>query len=157
METNGIVTNGMRRSAEQARDLRKIRAPGELQALLGKALKKRPMATPVEIAEMIGISASNARMSLKRYKKNNKKTEAKMKRSAKTAKKSKKAPSISAGSAVARLLKGDEPQLTDAEKRFTALISFVGVDRAFALLVTETQRLSIASSHTPEWLAKVLP
>lgn len=137
MEPNGITMNGASK---------KIRAPGELQEIIGAALKKKSTMTPVEVAALVGISVANARMSMARYKKN-KKAKAEPRRRSR-----KKAPVISPDSAVARLFNGKEPELTDAEKRFIALISYVGVERAFVLLETETRRLSVLSSTAPGWL-----
>lgn len=132
---------------------KKIRAPGELQAIIAEVLKRRPAATPDEVAEKVGISRANARMSMKRYKKNNGIKEVKAMTKAKTkSKKSAKLPSVSPGSAVARLFGGKEPERTSVEKKFVALIAFVGVDRAFVLLKEETQRLGVVCSQVPDWL-----
>lgn len=123
---------------------KKIRAPGELQALIADVLKKNPKATHQEAAERLGISVPNARMSMTRFKRNNgikMKVAVKKETKTMTTKKTKKKVSIAPGSAVAQLMGMGGSQLTKMEARFVALIAFVGYDRASTLLHAEGERL----------------
>lgn len=107
---------------------KKPRKRGELAALVAREMKRNPNITPRELADLVGTSRENARLSIKRYQRDHADELA-----------------VSEGSALGRLMGpgiAKATGMTSDERRFIAAAQLIGLARAEELLRAERVRIN---------------
>lgn len=115
---------------------KKIRKRGELQAAIGSLLAKEPRITAALIADKLAITKSNAYIALRRFRGNAAGPPPKKRSAAKGGPKPPKAAPVP----VARV-RTKAQTLTERERYFVALMSFIGVERSEALVAAEKAKI----------------
>lgn len=118
----------------------KSRKYGELQAAIAPLVAKDPRATPAVIAAQLAISPQNARMALKRFKRNA------FKRKHVSVKGGPKPPPARKRAAAKPSPRAKPPTsavapLTESEQCFVALVPFIGVERSEQLVAAEKAKI----------------
>jgi len=122
---------------------KKIRKPGELVALVGTYLSKKPEAKPKEVAEALGLTYANAKNACRRWQNARNANQSRVVVDSNSALGQLMKPLRKVGrprkEVVEQNLKTAEQNLND--QRFVGILSLIGLSRAEELIAIERRKI----------------